>query len=191
MKEAVNKKEAVVKNLLKALAILLILLGLAALGWWAKFQFDFVTYQDIKEGIVISYPRGWELQDHPHPDVIAIFVAPKTNALQTFRENFNIATADLSKNPLTIQQYAEIAIRQMTAVFQDTVVDERRYLKVAGHDAVKFVFHAKGNLETYLIVYAFIYRDIAYTFTYTGMSDQYLASKLKLEHMIKTVKLFF
>jgi hypothetical protein len=191
MKEAVNRKAVVKKNLLKALAVLLILLGLGVLGLWAMLQFNFVTYKDQKEGIVIRYPRGWEVRDHPEKDVVAIFVAPQKSALQVFRENINFSTKDLSAQPLTIQQYAELVPAQMAAVFTDTVLEEKSFFNLSGHDAVKFVFHTRGLIEVMLVVYAFIYRDVAYNITYMGLADQYTLTRPKLEYVIRTVNLYF
>ena len=191
MKDAVDRKEMVKKILLRALAVLLILLGVAAIALWATLQFGFLTYKDQKEGIAIRYPRGWEVRDHPEKDVVAIFVAPSRNALQVFRENINFSTKDLSAEPLTIRQYAEMVPNQMAAVFSDTVLEEKTFLKLGDHDAVKFVFHTRGDLDMMLVVYAFIYRDVAYNFTYMGLTEQYALTRPKLEYVMRTVKLFF
>jgi hypothetical protein len=183
--------DKVKKVLLKALAVLLILLGLGALGWWGKLQYDYLTYEDRREGVRIKYPRDWTMKDHPNPNVIVIFIAPQQNALQRFHESINLSTTDLSKNPLTIQQYAETAAKQVAAVFPDTVMEEKKFLKVSGHETVKFVFHATGTPEAMLVVYSLIYRNMAYTITYLGLADQYLLVKPKLDQVINSVKLFF
>jgi hypothetical protein len=180
------------KNMLKALAVVLILTGLAALGWWLKGELSYAKYENKQEGIIIPYPKDWLMDENPFPGVIAAFVAKPKNALTPFRETINITTTDLHKNPLTIQQYAELAPRQMTAVFGgDTSVAEKTFVKIAGHDGVKIVFQTKAEVEMVTIVYGFLYLDVAYNVTYFGMAEQYSASKLKLEHMIKRMKLFF
>jgi hypothetical protein len=180
------------KNMLKALAIFLILAGLAALGWWLKGELPYAKYENKKEGIIIPYPKGWQKDEYPYPGVIAAFVAKPQSALTPFRETINITTTDLHKNPLTIQQYAELAPRQMIAVFGgDTSLAEKTFFKIAGHDGVRIVFQSSAGVEMITVVYGFIYLDVAYNVTYLGMAEQYAVSKPKLEHMIKRIKLFF
>jgi hypothetical protein len=41
------------------------------------------------------------------------------------------------------------------------------------------------------VVYAFIYRDVAYNLTYMGMADQYKLTRPKLEYVIRTLNLYF
>jgi hypothetical protein len=180
------------KKMLKTLAVVLILAGLAALGWWFKGELQYATYENKKEGIIIPYPKGWEMVEHPHPDVIVAFVAPPQSALTPFQESINITMSDLHKNPLTIQQYAETAANQMIAVFGgDTSVAEKTFLRIVGHDGVRIVFQSKAELEMLTVVYGFIYLDVAYNITYMGIAEQYAVSQPKFEHMIKRMKLYF
>ncbi len=183
--------EVVKKNVLIAVAVFLALAALLALGWWVKQSLAFSSFEDRKEGFALKYPSGWQVTANPQPNVIAVFVSPKENALDTFLENINLSKTDLSAEPLTIEQYAETVPKQMTAAFADIVVEEKSLMNISRHKAVKFVFHAQGPPDMFIVVYAFIDHDIAYNITYMGAAERYPSDKPLIGGLVTSIKTYF
>jgi hypothetical protein len=63
--------------------------------------------------------------------------------------------------------------------------------KVSGQTAQKFVFKAVGPISMVIVVYAFIYRDVAYTLTYMGMADRYQKDKAMIAKISASLKTYF
>jgi len=166
-------------------------IGLFMIGAWLFFVFSVSTYENKKEGFAIKYPSGWTVNERPDPDVAVIFLGPKKNALQLFQDNVNFSTKDLSREPMTIEQYAEEVPKQMAAVFNKLSLTQKMFFDLGGHDAVRFFFKVSEEIEFMIVVYAFIYRDVAYNITYFGTAEQYAANRLKIEYMVSTMKLYF
>ena len=167
------------------------LIVLGSLGLWIFFAMTFATYDNLSDGFRMVYPKQWKLVEHPQPGAIAAFVSPKAGPLDVFQENVNISMTDLSKSPMTLEQYVNTVQVQMTGVFRNIAVQESAPVLLSGHEGHKFVFFAQGDAATVVVVYAFIYRDVAYNVTYIGAAVQYPRDKSFLDIMMNSFKVYF
>jgi len=82
---------------------------------YLKSENKFLKYKDPYGQFTIKYPAEWEaMQDYGGAAVV--FASPQENALDADRENVNIVIQDLSANPMTLDQYTELAIKQINLV---------------------------------------------------------------------------
>lgn len=168
------------------------MLFLIIIGATIFFFATFKQYVNEKEGWSLYYPKTWQMQDTPMPGRIAAFVAPKNNPLDFFNDNIAITYTDLSKKPISLQEYVDTAKRQMAATFQDVLFVESRKLNISRHPGAKLVFQTKPDTNLTFVIYTFIFNDVAYNITYSVMTEHYQKNgRYLFEAMMATLKVIF
>ncbi len=155
-----------------------------------KTSFNF--YENKKEGLIIPYPKGWIVAEHPFnvKDAIVVFISPKENAMDTMQENITVTTVDQSKNPLNIDDFGALTVKQTTLVFSDCKVISTGPTTISGRRGYRTVFYYRGEKNMVMDLYQFMFRDVVgYNVMYYGDVETY-EKKYKLMyyvlgHMIK------
>ncbi len=187
MKEQ-SKTLDVKKIILVCLGILAGLILAAAIGLWILFSATFTTYRNEKDGVDLSYPKTWALKEHPAPDIIVAFVSPKENGLDTFQENVNFSTYDMSKLPHSTEDYVKIMTDQMLMVFSDIQLVEKRVFPIAGQRGYRMVFNMVADEAKVIVVYAFTIDTMGYNILYVGTNERYVKDRPLLDAMALTLK---
>jgi len=177
------KKLNMKKIILISLGALAGLIVLWAVGLWIFFLLTFKTYLNETDGIQISYPKTWVVKEHPATDVIVAFISPKDNALDTFAENVNVSTYDMSNLPHSTEQYAKIMIDQLTMLFADLQLTEKAIFPMAGQSGYRMVVKIVGEEAKTIVVYAFTIGTTGYNILYVGSDDRYLKERTMLDAM--------
>jgi len=162
---------------------------LAAAWQFSKGQ-RFNSFSDEAGQYSIKYPYTWALQKTPG-DASVMFFSEQEGELDIFRENVSVVVQDLSGNPQDLNDYSEMAVKQMEAVFKDnlTILDSSpvRFAKRQGY---KFEFIGKGpETEFHYLIYWTISGVTAYQVTYTALASQYERYLYKVKKMIKSFRI--
>lgn len=145
---------------------------------------------DIKEkGVSCVYPRGWRIErPKQSPDVIAAFVSPQENALDAFFENMVLTSYDMSRKPLSTDQYIELMVRQMKAVFSNITLVKKSLFFPAGRKGCHLLFRVEDDVPKMISVYAFTIGEMGYNFLYIGVEDRYFKEKPLMDVMALLLK---
>ena len=140
-----------------------------------------LTYKNPALGLAMQYPSDWgKFEDQP--GVVVAFLSPKETNLDSFQENVNIIVQDLSADPVSLKKYTDMAIRQMVAVFKQSIkIEESVPTLWLGQPAHKFVYQGADpntpSLNIKMMHSWCIKNNKAYQFTYAaliGSFDRYL-----------------
>jgi hypothetical protein len=156
------------------------------------YKTSFSFYENKKEGLIIPYPKGWTVVERPLnvKDTIVAFVAPTENAMDTTHENIVVTTVDQSKNPLSIDDFGALTVKQTTLVFSGCKVMSTGPTTISGRRGYRTVFYYSGEKNMVMDVFQFMFRDVVgYNVMYFGDVETY-EKKYKLMyyilgHMIK------
>ncbi len=134
----------------------------------------FELYDNPQARLKIKYPKSWTVNDKLGQGAVVAFLSPKQSDLDVFLDNVNIVVQDLSRNPMTIEQYNTLAIQQLTSVFNNLTILESHPVLWAGHAGHKLVYFAKGPMTDLKVMHVWmIDNNKAYQFTYTAVFAQY------------------
>ena len=184
-------KENVKKKVLLSLLILCVIAVLGVGGWFLYKGLQYNTYFNEKQGFRIKYPKTWSVSRKIIPGMIAGFVSPKENALDLFLENVAITKRDLSKKPMTLDEYTASTVKQMTLVFKNLKAEPAVDLELSGHPAKKVILRAAGGEGSVVVIYAFVFEKKAYNITYMGTAVRYPKDQLILTDMVNSLKVYF
>lgn len=172
--------------------LVLCLLALSGLGGWTLYlELKYKTYFNEQEGFKIKYPKTWTVSKKPIPGMIAGFVSPKESSLDLFLENVAITSTDLSKQSLTLDEYATITVKQMTSAFKNLKVEAPVDVELSGHPGKKIILRSSGPAASVVVIYAFVYKTKAYNITYMGTALRYKQDESIFRDMILSLKVFF
>jgi hypothetical protein len=175
-----NKKFIIIVTAVGAGVLLL-----GALIWYAFFSGQFATYTDNTYHITIKYPRGWTVAPK-YAGTVVTFVSPKEDGLDTFQENLNVAVMDLSQKPMRLDEYTQLALKQMSTVFKNIKVTESKPITFAGQPAYKYVVSAPQPDDLILSFIWFIKDNQAYTITYAGQGIRYEKYRGQFDEMVRS-----
>ncbi len=119
----------------------------------------------------IYYPASWHKQEQAN---VVYFLSPKENEKDMFLENVNLVLQDLSQQPMNLEHYTELSIKQIKENFGDSVIVSMKVTTLAGQEAKELVYNMNyQGRKLKLKQYWFIKGNTAYLFTYTAESSQY------------------
>jgi hypothetical protein len=188
MKKEKKKELDWKKIILVNLGALAGLILLWAIGSWIFFLVTFKTYLNETDGIQISYPKTWTVKANPTQGVLVAFVSPKDNALDTFAENVNVSTYDMSKLPHSTEDYAKIMVDQLTMVFEDIKLVQKSYFPMAGQSGYRMVLKITGEEPKTIVVYAFMIETMGYNILYVGEDLRYPKDRPLLDAMALSIR---
>ena len=181
-----RKKQNWILGAVAGLGIILIL----GVLWVFSLGFRFLDYHDKEDGFFMKYPDQWTF-DNSAEGASVIFFAPLENELDNFKENVNVVVQDISKNPMTLNQYTGLAIRQMEAVFGNNLVTlESEPTRFAGQKGYRFVFLGKGSDLELKYLISWTIKDMkAYQVTYTAIAAHYDKHLSKVKKMFRSFRI--
>ena len=183
-------QQATKKKLLLGLAAAGGMLLCAAVLWYFVFISQFSPYYDKTYGFDIQYPVGWQVIRSPNPKVAVVFLSPKENALDVFRENVNITIEDVPAQIANLKSFSDKIILQMTKVFKNVKVRESRPFMFGQRNGYRVVFTAdKPDAITILNVWTIKSASKAYILTYMAISRNYQQYLGLVDVMIRSFKL--
>ena len=148
------------------------------------------VYKSKDGSFRMKYPVSWQLSEN-HGGAAVFFQSPKENDLDTFYENVNVVVQDLRSGAMTLNEYSDVAMNQVKAVFKDSivVVEEKRY-SLSQQEGFKFVFIGKGaDLEVQMMCVWTIKDDIAYQITYVAERDSFEKYIAVVEKLISSFRI--
>ncbi len=125
----------------------------------------------------IKYPSDWQMVK-PEQGAVVVFLSPKENDLDTFQANVNVVVQDLSAQSMTLEQYAKLALDQLTGTFKDVDVVENAPTTVGKLSGHKLVYAAQGESPLKIMTVMVLQDDVAYSIFFTSefnKFDQYVA----------------
>jgi len=181
-----QKKQNLSVGIIAGVGVILIIGGILIFS----LGFRFSKYKNNKEGYSIKYPSNWSI-DKNEKDATVIFLSPKDNELDIFRENVSVIVQNISNNPLDLNSYSKLAIKQMTAVFEDNlVILDSGQVRFAKSKGFRFEFIGMGKQDDmHFLIYWTIRGLKAYQVTYTALNPYYKDHLLKVKMMINSFKI--
>lgn len=166
-------------------------LGLILIGFvlWKQYsEQGFRTYRS--QGFQLKYPATWSVSENLD-GVAVLFSSPLENDLDFFKENVNIVVQPVPKELKRFEQYNDLALRQMRAVFENNmVIIENRDLIWNGNQGHKLVYIGKSpESDLKLMHYWTIEKGLAYQFTYTALATKFDEYIEKVNVMVKSFRL--
>lgn len=150
-------------------------------------QSSFTNY-DSPKGYSFSYEENyWEIRENENQT----FLFNKENLKQksAFNTNLNIIVQDLSKTPISLDEYHKNTLKQIEQVLGKNAVKSEKQIKISANDGKEITYImpkdiANQRMESLKLkqVY-FIKKGKAYLITYTSKLDQfdkYLSSAEKV-----------
>jgi hypothetical protein len=174
--------------ILVGLGVLAGLVVVWAIGVWIFVLLTVTTYHSEKDGVDISYPKTWAVKEHPAADVVVAFVAPKDNALDTFSENVNVSTYDMSALPHTAGEYARVIVDQLIMVFADVKLVHKMPFPIGGREGYRMVFSLDDDVPKTIVVYAFTIDTTGYNILYMGSTERYVKDRFLMDVMALSFK---
>ncbi|MFC1649700.1 PsbP-related protein [Patescibacteria group bacterium] len=96
-------------------------------------------------GISFEYPADWTQSDTP-VGYIGAFSSPRENDDDTFSENINVRSIDLSSQPeLTVEEVANLWLTQTQDSVDDFGLLETNTTTISGAPAVQFVYNVSDQ----------------------------------------------
>ena len=181
-----NLREVQSANKLLLLAGI-VLVAVAGLVYFLVFYSPLKTYNNKDYGITIDYPANWEMHERVEGSVV-VFASPAQTTMDVFRENVNVAIQDLSTNHLTLDQFTDVATKQLTAVFNNVKIVSSTPATLAGRPAHQIVYVATGDTNLKIMHIWFVENNMAYTVTYTAAESKYDEFLGTANKMIKSFK---
>ncbi len=100
---------------------------------------QFLTYDNPTYGIRIKYPSDWTKSEQVGGSVV-VFLAPKENLSDVFQENVNVLVQDLSTRPMTLSEYTNLSIDQISQNIFDANIIDSSATTLDGNPAHKVVY---------------------------------------------------
>lgn len=190
IRELPRKKSSVSikKVVLIGLGVLAGLIVAWAVGLWIFCLLTFSTYENEKDGVALAYPKTWKIKERPMTDVIVAFISPKENSLDTFFENVNISTYDMSNLPHSTDDYARIMIDQLLMSFSDIKLLRKTVFPIAGEKGYRMVLKIIGDDPKVVVVYAFTLGTTGYNMLYIGSEERFFKDRMMIDLMALSYK---
>ena len=167
----------------------LALLGAALLGvgiWLWIFQIQFALMRNDAYGVSIKYPKSWQaLKDYEK--TIFTFVSPPESAMDVFRENVNVVAQNMPNQVMTLQEYADLAAKQLTGTLENVKVLKSEPTHVGKIPAHRILFEARDPDQLMILVTFLLKGGKAYLITYTARSLRYEEDLKLVRTMIQSL----
>ncbi|MBA3704323.1 MAG: hypothetical protein H0W84_00030 [Bacteroidetes bacterium] len=137
----------------------------------AFFLMNWLNYSDNNLKFSIKYPATWIKQPNPN---IMVFLSPKENVMDMFQENVNVILQNLSRQPMTIEQYTEVTKRQVVDNFGASAIVSLKNVTIAGETGRELIYNMNYQGKKLKVKQCWIIKNHnAYLLTYTAEPEQY------------------
>lgn len=150
---------------------------------------SFVKYENAEKGLSIAYPDDWRMQENVMGTVV-MFLSPTESETDTFSENVNVVTQDLSKSPMSLDDYTDLNLQQLGTVISDFKLIESGATTMDGMKATYVVYSGTQGVNDLMFrqVWAIDNNDMAYVLTFSAMVDKYESVLPMSDQMFETFK---
>ena len=130
-----------------------------------------LTYTDQANGFSIQYPKDWAQMKQGNA---VIFISPRADSNDMFRENVNVILQDLSAQPMDLEQYGALSRKQIIGMYGANAIISQGSAILAGQKAECLTYNMSYNGRAEKIKSCwFIKSKMAYLFTYTAEPAQF------------------
>lgn len=130
---------------------------------------NIVTYINQDHNIKINYPLDWEKQEGTFGTTV-MFISPLEDDSDQFRENLNIIVQDISSQPMTLSEYAEISIGEI----KQFITEAEILSSTEKRDSYEIVYTGKqGEFSLKWMQTIIIQNNKVYVISYTAEPDKY------------------
>jgi len=135
----------------------------------------------------ISYPTTWDVKEMNNA---VIFLSPAESSTDTFRENVNVYIEDLSKSPMTLEQYMKLTEVNGPKLMKGFKVLDKGPTVIGDQKAELTIYEGEvnGNFLKFR-AYTMIKNKKAYTLTYTALPDTYNKYLADAENISQSINL--
>lgn len=168
-------------------AIVVTVLAIAGLVYWAFFMRGFNTWTNDQYGISIQYPVQWQ-PTKSSEGALVVFLSPKQGVYDLFLENVNVAVQDLSETPMLLEEFTKIAKSQLNAVLTNVEIVEQEDVVIDYKRGHRITFLAKDDQDMRVTIIWFMDGNLAYTLTYMALDSDYETYLPLAEKMFESFK---
>ncbi len=154
-------------------------------------QHSFKKYDNPGNSFSISYPATWTMEENTN-NVNVIFYSPLDTDLDFFQENVNVVERSNPTDPQDIKSYAEMAVKQMQAVFKENflLLSMESTFLANYYPAYRITFIGKGpQAELKFLILCTRKGETSYQITYAAVSSQYDKYLEKVNKMINSFRM--
>jgi hypothetical protein len=153
----------------------------------ALFLMNWLNHNDINLKFSIKYPETWVKQLNPN---IMVFLSPKEGVMDMFQENVNVILQDLSRQPMTIEQYTALTKKQVIDNFGEASILSLKDVTIAGQSAKELIYNMNYQGKNLKVKQSWLIKgSSSYLLTYTAEPEQYAKYDNLATEMIKSFKL--
>ena len=132
---------------------------------------SWLNYNNANLKFSIKYPEGWLKQPNTN---IVVFLSPKENAMDAFQENVNVIFQDLSKQPMSLEQYTELTKKQVIDNFGTSAIVVLKNATISGQQGKELIYNMNYQGKKLKVRQCWIIKGkAAYLLTYTAEPEQY------------------
>ena len=136
-------------------------------GAYGASSNDYLIYGNSND-FEIAYPKDWSMKEGVMGTTV-MFLSQLENQNDKFRENVNIVVQDLSKQPMSLDEYTNLSLMQLKRIITDINITTSEKTKLANCDAYMVVYTGKqGQYNLKLMQIWTIKNNNAYIITYTA-----------------------
>lgn len=179
-----KKREEKMKRKLIIFGTTLVLITVAFCGCIQEESSKYSTYKNNAMGIQINYPSDWSRQEGT---LVIVFLSPRESVSDLFQENLNIVKQDLSAQPMTLDEYIDIIIENLTQFLVDFNLISSSQTTLDGYSAQEL--HYTGTLEGRTLKWKLVVTikdNNSYELTYSAAVDKFSDYLGTIEKMINS-----
>jgi len=138
----------------------------------------------------IQYPDSFRFEKRPNMNVEFIFFSKLNSSDDTFSENINLITENLSGKDIDLDKYVQISEKQISTLVTDGKLISSERLERNDKEFHKIIYTGKQgiyDLKWHLLLW--VIDEKAYILTFTSEKDQYNNYVKIAEKIMKTFKL--
>ena len=146
--------------------------------WLWVTQNQFTSISNNAYGIQMMYPKSWQATKD-YEKTVFTFLSPPESSMDVFRENVNVVIQKVPNAQVNLEQYADLAAKQLTVVLKNTQLLKNEPVRVGKMEARRLLIEAKQPDQLMIEVTMLLENQRAIIITYTSRSFRY-ADDLKL-----------
>ena len=134
----------------------------------------YITYENSNYKIKMTYPRYLNKQEDISGETV-FFLSSQNSTTDAFPANLNIIVQNISSQPMSLEEFTNLSIAQISEMVPDYAISDSRKATLAKEDAYLLSYTGTQSLLKlkWMSVYT-IKNDTLYLITYTAGADKFL-----------------
>lgn len=138
-----------------------------------KIETGLTAYENSTYKIKIGFPEGWDKRENTMGTLVCA-LSPKEGAEDKFQGNFNVLVQDLSTQPMTLEEYTDLSLKQIKQLITNCKVEVSKEMTLGGKPGYTVAYKGdQGVLHLYFASAYTIKDNKAYLITFTCEQDKY------------------